>query len=91
MNQQHKWCINTIRVHWHGLMNDLLLSPVGLLPLQTYSLYYCTMPRAYSIPIASSYLKPDCGYTVYNEKYFSDDHFSYIVRVIIMRAWIRAS
>ena len=23
-----------------------------------------------------------CNYTIYNEKYFSDNHFSYIVRVI---------
>ena len=25
-------------------------------------------------------------YTIYNEKYFSDDHFSYIVHIITWRA-----
>ena len=29
------------------------------------------------------------SYTIYNEKYFSDDHFSYIVRVLTWRAWRR--
>jgi hypothetical protein len=28
-------------------------------------------------------------YTIYNEKYFSDDQFSYIVRVLTWRAWRR--
>ena len=27
-----------------------------------------------------------CIYTIYNEKYVSDDHFSYIVRVLTWRA-----
>ncbi len=30
-----------------------------------------------------------CYYTIYNEKYFSDDNFSYIVRVLTCRAWRR--
>jgi hypothetical protein len=29
------------------------------------------------------------SYTIYNEKYFSDDQFSYIVRVLTWRAWRR--
>ena len=35
------------------------------------------------------YIKSFC-YTIYNEKYFSERHFSYIVRVLTWRAWRRA-
>ena len=30
-----------------------------------------------------------CNYTIYNEKYFSDGHFSYYSPCHYMRAWIR--